>query len=121
MPLIYDMPWRLTGGQGPHFKESGIHNGTRGRVRAWTLHEEDERRIKDCNDEEIVLTHLPLVVWLQCDQELKNQHPDAPQKDWFPMRPITNSWTLDAECYVEIARKGFADVSMCLDGFCVFL
>ena len=49
MPLIYDMPWRLTGGQGAHFKESGSHNGTRGRVRAWTLHKEDEKRVKDCN------------------------------------------------------------------------
>jgi len=93
MPLIYGMPWRLTGGQGAHFKESGIHNGTRGRVRAWTLHEEDEKRVKDCNDEEIVLKHLPLVVWLQCDQELKNQHPDASENNWFPMRPITNSWS----------------------------
>ena len=26
------------------------------------------------------------------------------------MRPITNSWTLDANAYVEIARKGFAAV-----------
>ena len=27
MALIYDMPWRLTGGQGAHLKECGIHNG----------------------------------------------------------------------------------------------
>ena len=110
MPLIYDMPWRLTGGQGSHFKESGIHNGTRGRVRAWTLHAEDEKEIDGCFDEEIVLKHLPPVIWLESDQDLKRQHPDAPKKNWFPMRPITNLWSLDAHGYVEIARKGFAAV-----------
>ena len=110
MPLIYDMPWRLTGGQGGHFKECGIHNGTRGHVRAWTLHEEDEKHLKACNDEEIVLKHMPLVVWLESDDELKIQHPAALKKNWFPMRPITNSWSLDANAYVEIARKGFAAV-----------
>ena len=43
MPLIYDMPWRLTGGQGVHFKECGIHNGTRGRVEEKTLSVEWEK------------------------------------------------------------------------------
>ena len=110
MPLIFDMPWRLTGGQGEHFKECGIHNGTRGRVRAWSLHKDDENKLEECDDPEIVLEHLPLVVWLQSDQELRAQHPDAPEHNWFPMRPITNSWTLDAGACVEIARKGFAAV-----------
>ena len=110
MPLIYDMPWRFTGGQGAHFKESGIHNGSRGRVKAWTLHPDDEKEISNCADQEIVLKHLPSVVWLESDQDLKRQHPDAPKKNWFPLRPITNLWTLDALAYVEIARKGFAAV-----------
>ena len=69
MPLIFDMPWRLTGGQGEHFKECGIHNGTRGRVRAWSLHKDDEKKLEECDDPEIVLEHLPLVVWLLSDQE----------------------------------------------------
>ena len=41
-------------------------------------------------------------------------HPDAPKgkgkENWFPLRPIANSWTLDAGAYIEIARKGFAAV-----------
>jgi hypothetical protein len=110
MPLIYGMPWRLTGGQGAHFKESGIHNSTRGCVRAWTLHEDDEKQLAACRDSELILKHLPRVVWLESEQDLKKQHPDAPKKNWFPMRPITNSWTLDANAYVEVARKGFAAV-----------
>ena len=32
------------------------------------------------------------------------------RKNWFPTRPITNSWTLDAAAFIEIARKGFAAV-----------
>ena len=110
MPLIYDMPCRLTGGQGAHFKESGIHNSTRGNVRAWILHEDDEKELATCRDAEVILKHLPRVVWLESEQDLKKQHPDAPHKNWFPMRPTTNSWTLDANAFVAVDRKGFAAV-----------
>ena len=97
MPAVYGMTWRLTGGQGAHFKECGIHNGTKGRVRGWTLHEEDEKHLEECCDREIVLKHLPSIVWLECEHDLRQPHPDAPKgkKNWFPMRPITKSWTLD--------------------------
>ena len=110
MPAAYGMMWRLTGGQGAHFKECGIHNGTKNRVRAWTLHAEDEKQVGDSCDREVVLKHLPSVVWLECDQDLRVPRPDAPKgkgkENWFPLRPITNSWTLDAGAYIEIARKG---------------
>ena len=49
-------------------------------------------------------------MWLQSDQELRSQYPDAPKKNWFAMRPITNTWSVDADAYIEIARKGFAAV-----------
>jgi hypothetical protein len=110
MPLIYDVPWRLSGGQGAHFKECGLHKGSTGRVRAWTLHADDERDVKNCRDEEVVLQHLPLVVWLESQEDLREQHPDAPKKNWFPMRPVTNSWSLDAGENILIARRGFAAV-----------
>ena len=110
LPLVYDMTWRLRGGQGAHFKDCGIHTGSAGRVRAWTLHAEDEKLLKESSDHEFVLKHLPLVVWLESEQDLRKQHPDAPKKNWFPMRPITNAWTLDAAAFIEIARKGFAAV-----------
>ena len=96
MPLIYGMPWRLTGGQGAHFKESGIHNSTRGCVRAWTLHEDDEKQLAACRDSELILKHLPRVVWLESEQDLRKQHPDAPKKELVPN--ATNHERLDFGC-----------------------
>ena len=110
LPLTYDMTWRLTGGRGVHFAECGIHNGTKGRVRGWTLRANDEALLNVCTDDEIVSKHLPLVVWLENEQDLRKQHPDALKKHWFPMRPITNAWILDGAAFIEIARKGFAAV-----------
>ena len=109
-PAVYGMPIRTTGGQGAECKACGIHNGTKGYIRAWTLHQADAERLKGNTEAEVVLDHLPLVLWMETSEDLTQQHPDAPHKNWFPLRPVTNLWSLDAAEYIEITRKGFAAV-----------
>lgn len=42
LPLCRGMPLRVTLGNGDRFKEFGIHNGARCRLKSWTLHGDDE-------------------------------------------------------------------------------
>ena len=66
--------------------------------------------MKDTAADEIVLKHLPPLVWVELDEDMKKQFPGAPSHNWFPLRPVVNNWMLDASENIEIARKGFAAV-----------
>jgi hypothetical protein len=110
LPCVFGMPIRVTGGQGADCKACGIHNGTKGWVRGWLLHDEDKKALQKNTEQEVVLAHLPQLIWIETVQELKQQHPNAPHKNWFPLKPVTNLWTLDAAEHMEITRKGFAAV-----------
>ena len=104
------MPIRITGGQGADCKACGIHNGTKGWLRGWSLHEDDKKALQQNSDTEVVLSHLPQVLWIETVEDLKEQHKNAPHKNWFPLKPVTNLWTLDAAEHMEITRKGFCAV-----------
>ena len=106
LPLCHDMPLRVTLGNGDRFKEFGIHNGARCRLKNWTLHEEDEQHIATTADSEIVLTRMPSILWGQMERELPKPYPGAPPY-LFPLKPLSNEWCLDADENIHIQRKGF--------------
>ena len=110
LPCAYDMPLRVTSGQSKDSKEYGIHNGSRCRIRGWTLHEADAARLKDNGADQVILKHLPSTLWVEISGDMKKQYPGAPGKNWFPLQPITSTWLLDPSEHIEILRKGFAAV-----------
>ena len=109
-PSAYGLPIRITSGMGTDCKACGVHNGMRGFIRGWELQTDDSKTLIDNVDREVVLQKLPTILWIESLENLKKQHPKAPHKNWFPLRPISNSWTLDADEHIEITRKGFAVV-----------
>ena len=78
LPAVYNMPLRVTLGSGKNFKDYGIHNGSRCRLKAWTLHPEDEKALQESNDPEIVLQHLPILLWVKMERPLTKAYPGAP-------------------------------------------
>ena len=105
-PCTYDLPSRITNGRGKDCREFKIHNGAKCRIKAWQLHPEDAEKLRNCNDEEVVLKHLPLVLFVEMEGEDRKQYPGLP-KNWFPLRPTTLYWNLDKDDYISIARLGF--------------
>ena len=57
-PCCYDMPVRITHGNGYKFKEYGIHNGATGVLKGWQLSEADVKKFKDSEEQQIVLQEL---------------------------------------------------------------
>ena len=56
----YDMPFVVKHSGGPEYKKYGIHNGSRCRLKAWDLDEQDESTIMEAISEEmIVLKAMP--------------------------------------------------------------
>ena len=63
LPLCYDLTLRVMhgnyGGQSAELKAHGVYNQTRCRLRGWELHETDIERLKDSQESEVILQHLP--------------------------------------------------------------
>ena len=85
-PLCYDLPVRITRGNGTDMKAYGVHNGARGRVKDWTLQPEDVARGTAATEGEVILTQLPLRIGVQLETPMRQQHPDYPEKH-FPLTP----------------------------------
>ncbi len=120
-PLCYDLPMRITRGNGGDMKEYGIHNGARGRIKDWTLHPDDVARMSANTDGEVILTQLPLRIVLHMETPMRKKHPDYPDQH-FPVKPVTNYWNLAGRFgdeAVEIRRRGYGMVpnfSTTIDG-----
>ena len=80
----YDMPFVVKHSGGPEYKQYGVHNGSRCRLKAWELDEKDEAVIQESSKEEfIVLQALPKVLFIEMEKPFKEPYPGLPEK-WFP-------------------------------------
>ena len=96
-------------GNGKDMKEYGVHNGARGRIRGWTLHPNDEERLRDCTDGEVTLTELPSKNILFLHTPMRRQYPGLPEGH-FPLSPVTTEWQLGGNFGdegIRIRRRGF--------------
>eukprot|EP00973_Karenia_brevis_P095862 12429459-Karenia_brevis.AAC.1 len=98
------MPYRVMHSHGPSFKEYGICNGSKGRLKAWELSDKDQAMLQKNNDNIVILTDLPKTLFLEMDTPMKKPYPGIPDR-WFPMRPTAVTWSLDAEENITIDRK----------------
>jgi len=120
-PVCYDLPVRVTRGNGADMKQYGIHNGARGRIKDWTLHPDDLDRVAQSQESEIILTQLPTRIVLEMETQMSQKHPEYPEQH-FPLTPVTNYWNLGSwggSEAVEIRRRGYGMVpnfSTTIDG-----
>ena len=105
-PGCYDMPIRITHGNGYRFKEYGIHNGSTGVLKAWELDETDVALLKTATVEQVVLQALPKRLIIELSRPMKKQYPGMDHNQ-FPLSPVTVWWTLDQEGEIQIRRRGF--------------
>ena len=64
------------------------------------------------NDAEVVLAHLPHILFLGRQGDGLPQYPGLPH-NWFPIRLSIQSWFVDKERNIEIPRRGFLVVPNC--------
>ena len=77
----YDMPFVVKHSGGPEYKQYGVHNGSRSRLKAWELHEKDEAVIQETSNEEfIVLQAMPKVLFIEMGKAFKEPYPGLPEK-----------------------------------------
>ena len=108
-PFALDMPLRITDNNGKDYKQYNICKGTQCRAKALQLHDVDQKRVDNSTDTELVLTHLPTILFVEVEGESMTQYPGLP-KQWFPLHLSIQSWFLDAAKNIEIPRRGFAVV-----------
>ena len=106
-PWVHDLPCKITNGRGSRCKEFGLHNGARCWLRALSLNSSDLERVRQSDGAELVLGQLPDAIWIESEMDLKKQVPGVP-KNWFPLTPMTNMWSLDKDENIEITRRGYA-------------
>ncbi len=62
------MPFVVKHSNGPEYKKYGVHNGSRCRLKAWQLDEQDADTLTDNTDEEtIVLKAMPKILYIEMD------------------------------------------------------
>ena len=106
LPFAEGMPLRVTDNSGVDFKKYRISKGVQCRARALTLHETDIARMQAGATAELVLSHLPKVLFVEVVGQTIPTYPGLPEQ-WFPLKLGLQSWFLDKEKNVEIVRRGF--------------
>ena len=105
-PCCYNMPLRITHGNGYLYKEYGVHNGATCILKGWELDDTDSGSLDSGGAKQIVLRALPKKLIVQMDRPLKKEYPGLPVNH-FPLSPVTVYWLLDAQGEIAIPRKGF--------------
>ena len=72
-PCCYDMPVRITQGNGYLYKEYGVHNGSTGNLKAWEFVGPDIEAWKDSDAKQVVLHALPKRLIVKFSRPLKKQ------------------------------------------------
>ena len=107
LPCCMDMPYKVTHSHGIEFKEYGIHNGAQCVLKGWLLDDRDVERLKDNTDDEVILKYLPKTLYVELLHSMKKNYPGLPAQ-WFPMKPVSTYWCLDADDNIDICRRGFS-------------
>ena len=111
LPLCYDLPLRLSfasyGARQKQLKDHGVYNQARCRVRGWELHETDAVRVKESNDPELILQHLPKRIFVEMERKTFPRYQDLTEH-WVPLPVTTTVWHLDRNEAIRIKRRGFA-------------
>ena len=102
------MPFVAKNGSGPNYREYGICNGTRCRLKVCELDEKDTETVQrqHMGEEFIILQTLPKILYVEVETGLKRQDPGLP-KNWFAMKTVETHWMLDTSENIEILRLGF--------------
>ena len=94
------------GGQSAELKAHGVYNQARCRLRGWELHETDIERLKDSQESEVILQHLPRRLFVEMEDKRFPRWKQLPS-NWVPLPVSTVTWLLDPDDKVPVSRRGF--------------
>ena len=104
MPIAKDLPVSFTQQLDKHRR---IMKHTQGTVEGWTLHRDDEHRVRMSSEPEVVLEHMPLKIYVKKRSvDPMPQHMGLPPQV-YAVSPKGVNWNLDKSKTLWIRRFGF--------------
>jgi hypothetical protein len=106
-PLVLDLPVRFTDAtRNAVAKTQGVFKNARGWLRGWDLAEEEQQRLADMQEPEIVMKKRPRCLYIEMEAPTK-ELPLTNGKAIFRLAVPARVWSLDPAGKVKILRYGF--------------
>ena len=108
-PAIRDLPVRFTETPDREAREKGIFKNARGWLRGWELEAEEQQRLQQSKEAEVVLQRRPKRLFI----EMESPHKDLPKvgdRHVYALRAVPKEWSLGASGQIKIVRYGFTVV-----------
>jgi hypothetical protein len=106
LPLVVDLPIRFTESLGKAAREMGVFKHTRGILRGWELEAEEQQRMEDTAEPEVVLKRRPTKLYIEIPTATQKM-PKTGGKYIYILKVQRKPWTLDKNGNVKISRFGF--------------
>ena len=105
-PLVLDLPVRFTDATSAVARTQGVFKNARGWLRGWDLAEEEQQRLADMQEPEIVMKKRPRCLYIEMEAPTK-ELPLTNGKAIFRLAVQARVWSLDPAGKVRILRYGF--------------
>ena len=106
LPLVLNLPIRFTISFHADIRAKGVFKNARGWLRGWTLQPEEEERLAQIPDPEVVLLKRPISLWIEV-RTATSKMPEVNGKRIFELRLTAKQWTVDQAGQVKVIRHGF--------------
>ena len=106
LPLVLDLPVRFTDSIGKKAREAGVFKHTRGIVRGWELEPEEEERLSQTEEPEVVLQKRPKTLYIEVPSAAGKMKPTH-GKCMYALKVQCKQWSLDKSGNISITRFGF--------------
>ena len=105
-PLILDLPIRFSFEPERNDRLKGVFTNARGWLRGWDLTPEEEKRVSEATEAEVVLYQRPTTLYIEMASA--NEALELMDgKRIYRLRSLSRTWHLDENKQVEVRRFGF--------------
>ena len=105
LPLVLNLPVRFTTSFHADIRAQGVFKNARGWLRGWTLPPEEEERLAQVQEPEVVLRQMPARLWIEVPTGT-NKMQLVNGKRIFELRVTAKQWTVDNAGLVKVLRYG---------------
>ena len=104
-PLVLDLPVRFTDAPNASAREQGVFKNARGWLRGWDLMEEEQARLAEMTEPEVVLQRRPKHLYIELEAPTREM-PRTEGKAIYKLAQQGRMWSLDAAGSVKVMRYG---------------
>ena len=106
LPLALDLPVCFTDTPSAEARQMGVFKNARGKIKGWLLSPEEQERLEQCAEAEVVLRQRPRAIFIEVESAT-DKMPVVGDKRIFTLRVQVKQWSLDANGQVKVRRFGF--------------